>query len=836
MVDVTDYPEPAQPTAEQEIFSRSALRHLLWGAGVAGAVLVLIWTYASGWMAPVMAIDLEQPRLNVSAPPASAVQPIVQTFSARHDGLNQVEILLARHGQEGQGNLTMRLLDVGGQSVASQTWPAAQLQHNQALVLRFPPQRNSAGREYRLMIEGEGGNPFGAWAYDLDVYRDGALLQAAGEDAGDLRFTTRYALTAPAALAQLRQMLAGDGVILLLSLLMLPLPGCLVLLAVRRRIPAMDAGAWWSVALALGLALWPLLWFWLTLAGGRWTRLVLAIFVFTGWLLVLALFVRVRRTLTPLHRHTATPLHIVLLLILLLALAVRLLAVRDLAFPPWVDSSRHGVITTIVTEEGQTPDDYSPYLPVDDFSYHFGFHTLAAGVQMLGEQPLPRTLLALGQLLNALAALGVYGGAWLLTRRRGAALLAAFLVAFPFFFPAYYVTWGRYTQLTGALLLAPLLALTWLLARGSRGWRRVWWLVGILAAGLFLVHVRVFLIYVPFVLLATVAASGRGSWLSAIGSLLAAGAFGLLLVAPRLWELVRMAAGSGYLSSSGSSYAAFPTGYVTTGWERHFLLMGGVAFVGLTVIAIHHLRASRRGSRALAGVTLGGWAGLVALLLSGRVPGVPVVWLINLNSAYILTFVPLSLLLALAFAHLWSWMESRRGGITGRAALLAVAVLLGAGIAAGGLFGARQQIAIVNESTILAQESDKAALAWVATHLAPEARLAVNSWRWLGQTWAAADGGAWLLPLTGRQTTTPPVDYIGDRDLFLEVISFNEQVTEIEDWSDPEAARWLADQGVSHVFVGARGGFFDPAELARNEGMEMVFEGDGVFVFRVEIG
>ncbi|MFW6097236.1 MAG: hypothetical protein ACOC9Z_04135, partial [Chloroflexota bacterium] len=654
MADVSELKELSQLAAEPKVVSNGARQDLLWGAGVAGAVLVLIWALVSGWLPPVTAIDLEQSRLNISTPPASTESPLVQTFRPRHDGLNRIEILLARHGDEAQGMLTMRLLDTNGQEIAAQSWPAAQLRHNQSLALRFPLQRDSAGQVYSLVVEGEDGNQFGAWAYGLDVYKGGAL-QGAGDDAQELRFTTHYALTAPAAMAQLGQMLAGDGVIILLSLLLLPLPGCLVLLAARRHIPAMDAGAWWSIALALGLALWPLLWYWLTLVGGRWTRLTLLGVLVAGWTAALVLFLRRRRrTTTPLHRHTTTPHHLLLLLILLLALAVRLLAVRDLGFPPWVDSSRHALITTIMAEQGQTPDSYDPYLPVDDFAYHFGFYALAAGVQVLGEQPLPRTLLVLGQLLNALAALSVYGGAWLLTRRRGAALLAAFLVAFPFFFPAYYVTWGRFTQLTGALLLAPLVAVTWLLARSHRSWRRAWWLVAILAAGLFLIHLRVFLVYVPFAMLAAVAALGRGSWLRALGALLAATLLGLALVAPRMWELMSLAAGSGLLATSGASYATFPVGYVTTGWERWFLILGGLAFAGLAWRASRRLRSWRRGLGALAGVTLGGWAALVALLLSGRLPQIPAVWLINLNSAYILIFVPLALLMALGFTHLWS--------------------------------------------------------------------------------------------------------------------------------------------------------------------------------------
>jgi hypothetical protein len=66
------------------------------------------------------------------------------------------------------------------------------------------------------------------------------------------------------------------------------------------------------------------------------------------------------------------------------------LAVRDLEFPTWVDASRHGLITAVMVENGRTPTDYAPYLPVERFPYHFGFHTLSASLAMMTGWPLPR--------------------------------------------------------------------------------------------------------------------------------------------------------------------------------------------------------------------------------------------------------------------------------------------------------------------------------------------------------------------------------------------------------------------------------------------------------------
>lgn len=838
-------PRALQTTPVSRLWSASGLRR---AAVVTGALCLTLWAVLAGWPEPPVATDVDQQRLNVALAPPSRSSPIAQTFRPEHDGLQEVAVLLARRATEESltGTLTLSLQAEGGDTVAAHSWSAERLQHNQTLALRFPPQWRSAGQTYTLTAVGEGNNPFSLWAYDMDVYEGGQLQGPTAGQAQELRFTTRYALGWRTALARSGALVQQEWVIVGLALALILMPGCLLLLAARRRLPRLDLGAWWGLALALGLATWPHLWFWPTLAGARWTTLRLALFLGGGWLVSFLLFVRKmrrdpgeagpdRRASTSgepgrqsrrfLWRFRAAAwrkvngIHLLLLALLLLALVLRLLAVRDLAFPPWVDSSRHALISTLMASQGQTPDDYQPYLAIDRFDYHFGFHTLPAGLRLLGLGPLPRLLLVSGQLLNALAPLAVYSATWLVTRRRRLALLAAFLVALPFFFPAYYVTWGRYTQLTGALLLAPLIGLTWLLHHGARGWRRAWWLVGLLVAGLFLVHVRVFLVYLPLAMLAWLVARGRGG-----RALLAAAIMALVLSAPRLWQLLPAAGDSGMLATASESYAAFPMGYVRAGWERWFLLAGGVTLLGLIPPAL-------RGRRpALAGLTLVAWAGAVGLLLSGWIPGVPTVWLLNINSAYILIFIPLALVLALGFDHAWRRLQRSPWSLQATGA-----AILGATLVALLLFGLRQQVDILNPTTLLTRPQDEAGLAWAGEHIPSEAFVAVNSWRWLGTTWAGADGGAWLLPLTGLSSTTPTADYaVGNVQLAERVNRFNQAAMEVSDWSTPEAAQWLRQQGVSHVFVGARGGFFDPSMLAGNPQMRLLYQRDGVFIFALE--
>jgi hypothetical protein len=506
---------------------------------------------------------------------------------------------------------------------------------------------------------------------------------------------------------------------------------------------------------------------------------------------------------------------VVLIALLLVTLAVRFLAVRDLEFPAWVDASRHGLITAVMAENGRTPTGYAPYLPVERFPYHFGFHTLSASLALMAGWPLPQLLLLFGQLLNGLMPLMLYTAVWLVTGRAHIGLMAAFLVGLPFFFPAYYATWGRFTQLSAMLIMPVLLAFTWRLLRGEQAWRQSWWVVGLLAAGLFFIHFRVFLLYLPFVPIAWIANRARQT-----GRLLLAALLAALLTSPRLIQLLHITQPESRFSSSLTNYNEFPVSYVQTGWEWLFLCLAVLAF--LTSLAAWH----KRQRWALLPLTLTGWTAVLIILLAGRRLGLPETNLINLNSMYITLFVPLAIFLSIVANHAWHWLLPPHW-----AWQISAYVPLGGALALTAVFGVHQQITILNEQTILAQTADLAALQWADKHLPVQAKVAVNSWRWLGNTWAGADGGAWLVPLTGRASTTPPVDYLYNRTLFEEVRLFNEAAAAVEEWSTPEQADWLRQQGVTHIFIGAKGGFFEPADLAQNPEMQMIYGRDGVFIF-----
>jgi hypothetical protein len=304
-----------------------------------------------------------------------------------------------------------------------------------------------------------------------------------------------------------------------------------------------------------------------------------------------------------------------------------------------------------------------------------------------------------------------------------------------------------------------------------------------------------------------------------------AGMVGGLLVAPRLWYLLPKQASPTVFLNNIPDYNTFPTGYYLAGWEQYFAIAAIVAT--LLVILIN---ARQRGwTTPLLYIAL--WIGFLFSTLAGERVGLPESWLVNLNSMVITLFFPQSVMLAAVFGRLWGSLQTK---VSNRAPLLLVSTtLFYTGMVLLFLFGVRFQTTILNPQTILAYPDDRPALQWVATNTPQEAVFVVNSWKWLGNTWSGADGGAWIVPLSHRASKTPPADYEYNADLTRQVIAFNEELNTITDWRNPASIEWLKSQGATHIFIGTRGGSLDPAALIENPLVELLYQNGNAFVFAI---
>ncbi|NLD42996.1 MAG: hypothetical protein GX657_05820 [Chloroflexi bacterium] len=800
-------------------------------------------------------VDAEQGRLEAPSPWLAPGRTVGQTFRARYANLQAIECRVAMRDTEvplpagAQLRLTLERTDRPGAPPVEASADLAGLRHNDTVRLTFPPLGDSAGAAYRATLSVADDYGLALWATSGDAYAPGEMLADGAPQVGDLTFTTECGVTWREVAGDLARMAARGWRLLPGVFLALVAPGWALdslLLGGRRDDPWVRVGR----LVALSLAFWALLALWSGAAGihvgGRAAWGVLAL------LGLAAVWQAYRRRSQgappprPLSRRVGedgrprwlrggevrlrpiSPADLAMVVVLVFAVAGRALNARALLAPAWVDGLHHTVLTRLISENGGVPESYLPYLPVEHLHYHFGFHAAAAALTWLTPLDPAQAVLVAGQALNALAALAAYTLATWLFGRRWAGVGAALVAGSLYYLPAYYVSWGRYTHLAGLVLLpAALQAAQRTLRRG--GARHAPAAV-LLAAGLALTHYRVLLFYLLAwpLLLAWQGLRGRptarrwGRMASAAG-LVAGGT--LVAIAPWVWRMVGWVLpqlGSiygGWRATEGASNA-LSTGLLTAYWAGVLLWLAGLGLiVGL---------ARRRGGAAF----LGAWVGAWFLAANPRALGLHDIWLLDNEAVVISLWLPIAVLCGLLAAEAGTaarWARSRLHWPRPRGWLGAALVGGTAMLAAAGTWA---HLNLVNPVTVLVTEDDVAAFAWVRENTPPEALFLINSRLWVGDLVVGSDGGYWLPMLADRQTTLPCVLYHHGTPAYRAAITgLAAAVEEAPSLDDPALLGRLRQAGVTHVYVGARGGRLMPRDLDASPHYRTVYSSGPVRVY-----
>jgi len=162
------------------------------------------------------------------------------------------------------------------------------------------------------------------------------------------------------------------------------------------------------------------------------------------------------------------------------------------------------------------------------------------------------------------------------------------------------------------------------------------------------------------------------------------------------------------------------------------------------------------------------------------------------------------------------------------------ALVIGAAFALA-LCGGWNSLDVVNPATILATEQDVEAMDWIRGNTAPDARFLVNSRWWQYDMRMGTDAGWWIPLLTGRQATQPPVLYsMADPDYVARVNHLGEMVEDSTSLDDPAVQELLDEAGVTHVYIGAKGGHLTPKMLLASGGFRPIYSSGEVWIFARE--
>ena len=799
---------------------------------------LLLVCSASGCARYVLDVDVAQRRLDTATPALDGSCNAIQSFVCGRPNLCQIELLPAVYDGPVNGMLTLQLDTTVPDAHAVAQWSvdAGQIRHNTPVLFSFAPQHDSAGRHYRLSVEGVPGMRVGLWYDSVDAYGAGGLELAGLPSPGDLYFVTRCQYDLPAMTQGIVQGF-GQGAWLLAPLVvLLLLPGFLLRqgagVACNR-----DPVAALALSVGISLALVPLVLLWSTVVGLHWGRS--QCWMVAACLVVWAVFVLARarlRVLTPWFDAANRLVVLGALGLLALTLTLRFVQVRDLALPAWVDSPQHALVTQLVVMQGQVPRSYEPLLPVQGFVYHFGLHADVAWLHWLSGLSIPSAMLILGQVLNTAAALGAYLLALRLTQRRTAALVALVIVGLVSYMPAYYVSWGRYTQLAGMVILpaALVVSLDWL--QDMRRKPGLLLVAASLQAGLFMTHARVSVYAACFV---------AGVWLwESLGHLVArrgeravelslrAAALLLLalsLSAPWLVQVVKGIHASA--QEAGVTALAVDPGY--NAFPRELLLVPRNA--GLILLAAAGALLGLLRHRNVAVWTLL-WVIIVALLLNPGWAGIEATGLVNNATAVIALYLPLSVLGGEACALAWervmalaASLDASRRGVS----QVLRATVVGVTIAVA-LRGAWGMISIVNPATVLVTEEDVEAMEWIREHAPTDAVFLINVRPWQLGIYVGSDGGYWIPCMTGRRAILPALSYAHGGPEYVGAVGEHARlVHEVRDAEEPRLRALLAEEAVTHVYIGAKGGTLTPQMFVRSSLYRPVYCSGQVWIFEV---
>ncbi len=517
--------------------------------------------------------------------------------------------------------------------------------------------------------------------------------------------------------------------------------------------------------------------------------------------------------------------------LLLVGLLIRLYIVRDLPVALWADSYHHTMITQLMLENNGLFSSWEPYVPLKTLTYHYGFHANNAFFAWLTGISAAQSVIIVGQLANAATMLMAY----LLTTRlggsRAAGLWAVALTGFFNTMPAYYVNWGRYTQLMGQVLL-PVTLVCWMAAlEHPRISRRLIALATVASTGLMLIHYLVGLFAAVFMILyIIVLLARRPTWASLRQIVAVSAAVGLiagLLLLP--WGLNLL---SGQIDNNAVSARQGPSSYAASvsnlGPISPFYVKAPIvllAFGGLGLAL-----AQRRWRIALCGL----WTLGLFLLIVPEVVGIPIGGVITNFAAYIalyLTLIPLAAFVLGALPQL-ARRWARPLTVAGAAALIALS-----------LWGARWQAGIIDlPAQQLLTPADATAMEWIRTQTPPDARFLVNTYASYSDSVFIGDDGGWWIPfLTGRHNTAPPMLYMNEQS---SIPNYARQVNDFarelraNPLPSPEAIQLCRAAGIDYIYIGPHVGTspgnqrIDVQTLRYlPEQFPIVYERDGVIIF-----
>jgi hypothetical protein len=457
----------------------------------------------------------------------------------------------------------------------------------------------------------------------------------------------------------------------------------------------------------------------------------------------------------------------------------------------------------------------------------------------LSNLAIPDAMLIFGQVLNASMVFAAYLFTTTLTEDRVAGVIAALITGFFTPMPAYYTSWGRYTQLAGLLILPAALVLTKTLMNksvlnfhpksqlsGKRPTFSILIFTGVLWAGLFLTHYRVvaflgclILVWlITYLLLNRINKYQLNKVLNSILSLILLGVLFLLLTLPWWPDFAKNLLYPMYTYSQVQV-----TLFEDFSWKYLLPASGtyvtALAFLGLLWGLIR---------KKLFALILLLWVCLLFLFANLGAIGLPGSSFVNNTSVVIIFFLPISTFCG----YLISWVITSWDQIISnrwKQIYRGVIILLGVALT---FIATRSSLPNLNPNTMLFSEPDNKAIEWIMDNIPSYETVLINPFSWGYGIYAGNDGGYWITPIAGHKTIPPPVLYAsgGVSEHTKNIPDISRQVLEMSR-NPTDLHAYLGTQEIDYIYLGARGGALSAKLLLESPLFQELYSEDGTWVF-----
>jgi len=500
--------------------------------------------------------------------------------------------------------------------------------------------------------------------------------------------------------------------------------------------------------------------------------------------------------------------YIVLAVVSAVVMASRLLAINGLVAPLWGDSVHHTIIVQLLIENGGLFQSWQPYADVTTFTYHFGFHAITTLYAWMRGMSAEFSVLMMGQIANFAAVMGLYALARLWTKSPWGGMAAVIIGGLISTNPYYFLYWGRYTQLTGQIILITALVLMTAYLSSPRRRENIAYLIvlPLVIAGVGMAQYKVGVIFVALCLPLVLFSAIRGylrrrdvryALVASIGRALVIAGVAVLLFMARGWDIVPGTLGSSVqLRVSTEIDLAAPVANQQTpllvrlgqaGFETDALPIWLLGFCGVCILAVKR----RDGLWFVAGM------GACLITMDPRLIGIKRLGFVDEFHLSITSYIAAAGLGGLAVGTLVDVIEHRWPKSRVAAGLVCLAVCG---------FGATH-LPPLPPGSIFVLPDDIQMMTWIRENVPAGEHIAAPGFIAYKSFTVGRDAGWWIPFYTGHRTNlmfmAAGQEQTNATRAKVNEVAFTQELY-ARDMSQPDSADWLASHGYRYFLIGAK--------------------------------